>query len=119
MWACWVPQYSAHWPRYVPGSHGVSHITLRRFGMTSVLPASRGIQKLCATSADSNVRYVATRAGTCSSFGHDPEVRILELPPPLVADHAHVNRVGGRRRRLDLVGRPHGRRDQDEHDENR
>src|SRR5262249_47983837 len=51
--------------------------------------------------------------------GHYPEVGILELPPPLVADHAHVDRVGGWSRSLDLVGRPYRRRDQDEYDEDR
>ena len=95
-------------------------MTLRRFGMTSVLPASRGTQKLCATSADSSVRYVADARGHVQLVrGHDPEVRILELPPPLVADHAHVDGVGRRRGSLDLVDRPRGRRDQDEHDEDR
>ena len=45
-----------------PGSRGSIHMRLRRFGMTSVLPASRGTQKLWTTSADSSVEEGRRRA---------------------------------------------------------
>src|SRR5260370_2464089 len=57
MLACWVPQYSAHCPRYSPGLSVWNHMELTRPGITSVLPASRGTQKLRHTSADLKVRY--------------------------------------------------------------
>ena len=56
MFACWVPQYSAHWPTNSPGSSAWNHIELTRPGIRSVLPASRGTQKLWQTSADFRVR---------------------------------------------------------------
>src|SRR5262245_10363274 len=49
--------------------------------------------------------------------GGDAQVRILELPPPLVTHHAHAERVGRRDGRLDLVGRPGRGRDEHEHDQ--
>ena len=70
-------------------------------GMRSVLPASRGTQKLCATSADCSVRNVgagcaASLTGTCSSLAVTiPRLGIAELPPPLMADHGDVERVRG------------------------
>ena len=77
-----------------PGSRGAIHMRLVRFGITSVLPASRGTQKLCTTSADSSVeegrRGVAGVAHRHVQLvgGDDAEVRVADLPPPLMADHA-------------------------------
>jgi hypothetical protein len=45
--------------------------------------------------------------------------RVLELPPPLVADDADLDGVRGRRGGLDLEGGARRRRDQDEDDEDR
>ena len=58
---------------YRPGLSGSIHISFTRFGMRSVLPASRGIQKLWATSAESSLTNVGVAlsgllTGTCSSF---------------------------------------------------
>ena len=58
MSACWSPQYSAHWPTYVPTRSGSIQTRLVLFGITSIFPASCGTQKLCATSADSSVMNV-------------------------------------------------------------
>src|SRR5262249_57453779 len=57
----------------LPGCMGSIHIRFSRLGITSVLPASCGTQKLCATSADSSLRKVGRRlldslTGTCISF---------------------------------------------------
>ena len=95
---------------------GSIHIWLTRFGIRSVLPASRGTQKLWATSADeqragrsaSGARGSLT--GTCSSLAVTmPELRVAELPPPLVADDRDLERAGRPRRVLDLVDHARGR----------
>src|SRR5215213_2503448 len=43
------PQYSAHWPRYVPGFSALNETELVRPGTTSFLPDSSGTQKLWIT----------------------------------------------------------------------
>src|ERR1051325_4870162 len=56
MFACCVPQYSAQFPRKIPSCLGSIHMVFMWPGIKSVLPASWGTQKLCATSAESSVR---------------------------------------------------------------
>ena len=54
--ACWMPQYSAHWPQYWPGSSAVNQILFSWFGIASILPISCGIQKLWITLSDEMLR---------------------------------------------------------------
>src|SRR5262249_18792121 len=70
---CWMPQYSAHWPTEVPGRVGSIHTWLVLLGITSILPASWGTQKLWMTSTDSRVMKVGvgwagSLTGTWSSL---------------------------------------------------
>jgi hypothetical protein len=60
--------------------------------------------------ADRNVQLVG---------GDHVVVRVAELPPPLVADDAHVQRVGGRGGVLDRDQRARGDQEEDEDDEQR
>src|SRR2546428_1924048 len=71
--ACWSPQYSAHWPTYVPTRRGSIQTRFVLFGIASIFPASCGTQKLWATSTDSTVMNVsaglaASLTGTWISF---------------------------------------------------
>src|SRR5579862_3245967 len=73
MLACCIPQYSAQFPRKTPSCRGSIHIVLVIPGIRSVLPASCGTQKLCATSADSSFKDVvaglaAVLSGTWTSL---------------------------------------------------
>jgi hypothetical protein len=54
MLACSWPQYSVHSPRNVPVLSALSHILLVRPGITSVLPAISGTQKLWMTLLEIN-----------------------------------------------------------------
>jgi hypothetical protein len=50
---------------------------------------------------------------------HDPQLRIANLPPPLVPHHRDLDRVAGGRRPLDREDVPGCRQEQDDHDEKR
>ena len=81
---------------------GSIHISLTRFGIRSVLPASCGIQKLWSVSADSSFRNVGVG---CARIAHrnvqlvggdDAELGIAELPPELMPDDGDFDSaVGG------------------------
>ena len=104
---------------------GSIHILFTRFGMRSVFPASRGTQKLWATSAERSVRKVG--AGCAASLtghvelvgGHDAELRIAKLPPPLAADDRDLEGPGRLRPVLDLEDRAGRRQPEDDDDEDR
>ena len=98
---------------------GSIHIWFSRLGITSVFPASCGTQKLCTTSADSSLRKVGRRFARFTHRhvqligGYDAELRVANFPPPLVADHRDIERVGRRDSALYIVDR--ARRGQKEH----
>jgi hypothetical protein len=68
MLACDIPQYSAHWPGYSPGTSGVSVMWFTRWGTTSRLPPSWGIQKEWMTSGAFRKKATVCPAGRCSSL---------------------------------------------------
>ena len=68
MWACWIPQNSAHTPRYVPAFSAVNRSTFRCPGMVSTFPASSGTQKLCTTLSDSSPISTCWPTGMWSSL---------------------------------------------------
>ena len=123
--ACCVPQYSAQFPRNVPSCFGSIHMLFGWFGIRSVLPASCGIQKLCATSADSSLRnviagFAVVLTGTCTSFAVTILRRwIPDFPPPLVTDNSYLQGIG-RGRLIQCRGHDARRRHgQHEDDQNR
>ena len=82
--------------RRVPARRGSNHMRLVLPGIRSVLPASRGTQKLWHTSADFSVRKIGRRARRIARRdvqlvgGDDAELGVADLPPPLVADDGDV-----------------------------
>ena len=50
--ACWMPQYSAHWPGKRPVLSAFHQSRVSRPGNTSRLPENRGGQKLWTTSPE-------------------------------------------------------------------
>ena len=95
------------------------------FGMTSIFPASWGTQKLWITSADWSVRKVGVGlAGVAHRHvelvgGDDPELRVADLPPPLVPDDGDLERVRRRRAPLDRVDVAGGHQEQHDDDQER
>src|SRR5688572_12951497 len=66
--ACQSPQNSAHSTRYVPGSDASTQRSLVRPGTMSILPMSRGTQKLWMTSLELICKSTGSPAGIRISF---------------------------------------------------
>ena len=95
-----APQNSAHWPWYSPGASAVRTMRLTLPGIASRLPPSGGHPEAVDDVGGRRSRGSTGRpAGRWRSRGRDDaELRVLELPPPLVADDLHPEGVRRRRR---------------------
>ena len=68
MFACEMPQYSAHWPRNVPGRLASIVSVFGWPGTTSFLPASSGTQNEWITLLLVSVRTTGRSTGMCISL---------------------------------------------------
>ena len=87
--------------RVIPASSALNQSVVLRLGKTSRLAANCGIQKLCRTSAVIIFRATVRPTGNVQLVGRDDsELRIAELPPPLVPDDLDLehSRLRGSRR---------------------
>ena len=103
MRACWRPQYSAHWPRWMPGRSAWSHVSVVRPGIMSILPWSAGTQKLWMTSREVSRTRTRRPGGNVHLVGGRHRVvvagaGIADLPPPLMPGHFDHELVGPRPR---------------------
>ena len=90
MWACCMPQNSAHWPRYRPGLSARIHSSVTRDGMRSRLPWRLGTQKLWMTSLDVPADLNGAADGDMNFIGGNDDaagivVEVADVPPPLIA----------------------------------
>src|SRR5215469_10233546 len=80
--------------------------TVRHIRRFKVEERRRGMRRV----AQRNVQFVR---------GHDAELGISELPPPLMPDHANQDRIRRARSGLHRIDRAYGRQDQNENDQDR
>ena len=104
MFACWSPQYSAHWPRKTPGwsasSHSVVQPARDEIDLALQLRDPQAVDDVVRQqvdgdrTADRNVNLVGRR-----HLERGRVVGILDVPPPLVAGHLDAHRVRHAQRR--------------------